>query len=58
MIVCGQGTKLDARGLRHSKVLMHLYLRRPCPSYLFIELHQGLGLFQMVQAEVPEEQVP
>lgn len=58
MIVCGQGTKLDARGFRHSKVLTHLYLSRPCLSYLFIELHQGLGLFQMVQAEVPEKHVP
>lgn len=58
MMVCGQGMKLDARGLRHSKVLKHLYLSRSCPPYLFIELHQGLGLFQMVQAEVPEKQVP
>ena len=57
-MVCGQGTGLDPKCLTDSaKVPKHLS-QQTLTSYLFIELHQGFGLFQVVQTEVSEKQVP
>ena len=57
-MVCGQGTGLDPKCLTDSaKVPKHLS-QQTLMSYLFIELHQRFGLFQVVQAEVSEKQVP